>query len=123
MSIITYPSLPLEETQDSRCCYSFHRFMKLVDQRNENLAIYQAIQLTAQETGYSDMYIAKTLVEHGLKAPKEAFPESFSSFLKEKTELNPWAAGSMSYAQNKLAKFWQLNMHFDMLKKHDLVMN
>lgn len=123
MGIITYPTLPLEETQESRCCYSFHRFLKLVDQQNETLAVYQAIHLTAQETGYSDMYVAKILVEYGLKAPKEAFPESFSHFLEEKTELNPWAAGSMSYAQNKLAKFWQLSIHFDMLKKHELVMN
>ncbi len=123
MSLVTYPTLPMNENMESRCCYAFHRFLKLIDEPKETKAIHQAIQLTAQETGFSDMYVSKILVEQGLKAPKDAFPESFSTFLEDKTNINGWAAGSLSYAQNKLTKFWQMGRHFETLKKQALTMN
>lgn len=112
---ITFPHIPMNnhldhETFDTRCCYTFYRYMKFYHALNEHERVRLAILETATETNMSAGYIAKILVENGLQAPKSCFPEEFVSFIESKSSLDPWAAGAMSYAQNKLAKQWHIRL-------------
>ena len=113
---ITFPHIPMNshaegENFETRCCYTFYRFMKFYHALNEHERVRLAILETAAETHMSAGYVAKILVENGLQAPKSCFPHEFVNFIESKSSLDPWAAGAMSYAQNKLAKQWHIRMH------------
>lgn len=110
---ILYPTIPfsdmnINENLETRCCYTFYRFLKFYHSVNECERIRHAIVETAHEIGISTGYAAKMLVEAGLQAPRHCFPNDFVHFIEAKSGLNPWTAGAMSYAQNKLAKKWHL---------------
>lgn len=107
---LTLCTLPTEEKSEARFCFVFHNYVSLLTGTLDD-RIRTAIHMTADETSLSPVYIAKVLVEHGLKASKNAFPDSFVDFIEDKSGLDPWAAGAMTYAQNKLAKLWQIESH------------
>lgn len=108
--MIQLPHPSIEETTESRCCYTFGRFYKILRGKEPAQRVLKAIGLTSEEIGFSPVYVARTLVEHGLRAPKDSFPHGFIDFVESKSGMDPWAAGAMTYAQNKLAKFWQIEM-------------
>ncbi len=108
--MIQLPYAPNEEALDSRCCYTFGRFYKILRGHEPSSRVLKAIGLTSEEIGFSPVYIARILVENGLRAPKQSFPHGFIDFVESKSGMDPWAAGAMTYAQNKLAKFWQIEM-------------
>lgn len=111
--MIQLPFAPQEESQESRCCYTFGRFYKILRGYEPSARVLKAIGLTSEEVGFSPVYVARILVEHGLRAPKPSFPHGFIDFVESKSGMDPWAAGAMTYAQNKLAKFWQIEMTCD----------
>jgi hypothetical protein len=92
---------------EARCCFVFHGYVSML-QGHLDERIHTAIHMTAEEMNLSSLYVSKTLVEHGLKASQNAFPNEFVHFIRDKSRLDPWAAGAMTYAQNKLAKLWQI---------------
>ena len=55
----------------------FHQCFKNALHGRDDIKILSAIHKTADITGHGDAFIAKILVDNGLKAPRLAFPQDF----------------------------------------------
>ncbi len=108
---ITYPYCAQtgNDSQASQIVYTFFKFLKFHHQEtNPVRRIKKSLAETAMALDYSQDYTAKILVDMGLKAPLNAFPTSYINHLKTHAAYNPWSAGALSYAENKIVKAWHL---------------
>lgn len=84
----------------------FMRHLRHVACSRPEIKILRSIQFVADMTGNHDALIAKTLVDCGLKAPRDAFPESFLAHVDQSMagHNSILQAGSSRYL--KLAEHW-----------------
>lgn len=55
----------------------FHQNFRLSQPSRDEIKILSSIHKVADITGQSDAFITKILVDHGLRAPRLAFPQDF----------------------------------------------
>lgn len=84
----------------------FMRHLRMVPNSNENIKILSAIQFTADLLNQSDAYIAKTLVDSGLRAPRAAFPEDYLEFVDQSCGCRQNAVGAASKSTRALQSHW-----------------
>lgn len=97
------------DSQASQIVYTFFKFLKFHHQETSPVRrIKKSLAETAMALDFSQDYTAKILVDMGLKAPASAFPNSYIQHLKTYAAYNPWSAGALSYAENKIVKAWHL---------------
>ncbi len=90
----------------------FSRFMKHlrnVPSSRAAIKVLSAIQFTADMLDYSDAHVAKVLVEHGLRAPRLAFPADFLEFIDSSLMRSSWEIGAPSPAMRDLKAYWDRN--------------
>ena len=84
----------------------FVRYLRHVPNSRIDIKILSSIQFTADILGHSDAYVAKTLVDFGLRAPRMAFPSSFLSYVDASLQRVDHAVGGPSGAVLDLARRW-----------------
>lgn len=55
----------------------FHHCYRESVQNRSEIKILSSIHMVADISGHGDAYVAKLLVDHGLRAPRLAFPQDF----------------------------------------------
>ncbi|MCB1563042.1 MAG: hypothetical protein KDJ75_05645 [Alphaproteobacteria bacterium] len=95
------------EGAESQIYKRFMGYLPHVQNGRIEIKILSAIQFTADMTGYSDAYIAKYLVELGLRAPREAFPADFLRFADRALERAAWEACAPSVHLRALKEYWE----------------
>lgn len=91
-------------------CKTFlHQFSTLRG-RDDNHRIYTAIEKTAALSGHAPEAVAKVLVEQGLRAARESFPEGFISAIESGARLPHWAAPVSRENHRDLLGFWRKPM-------------
>ncbi len=106
--MITLPHLNEQQaTQEQREIYSrFLGHMRHVPISRMEIKVLSSIQFSADMMDSSDAYIAKELVEMGLRAPKIAFPQEFLNYADRALLRNSFEIGAPSEAMIELAKGW-----------------
>lgn len=106
----TVTRLPLppaiEESAEMDVYARFMRYLRHVPNSRTEIKVLSAIQFTADMLDLSDAHVAKTLVEHGLRAPRMAFPAEFLSFADQALMRSGWEVGGPSQAMLRLRDFW-----------------
>lgn len=79
--MINMPVPPLDTHPDFIYFQAFTRVMSDTQQHEDiALRILSAIEQSANRTETSPAHLARLLVSYGLRAPRHAFPESFSNY-------------------------------------------
>ncbi len=108
--MITLPYLDdngaTSEQRDIYCRFIKH--LRHVPISRMEIKILSSIQFCADMMDSSDAYIAKELVEMGLRAPKIAFPQEFIDFMHNSLMRKGFSVGSPSNAIIDLAKIWNI---------------
>lgn len=95
------------EGADFQIYKRFMSYLPHVQNGRIEIKILSAIQFAADMTGYSDAYVAKYLVEMGLRAPREAFPADFLHFADRALERAAWEACAPSVHLRVLKEYWE----------------
>ena len=105
---VTLPNLDEESaTKEQYEIYSrFMGHLRHVPISREELKVLAAIQFCADMMNFSDAYIAKELVEMGLRAPRMAFPMEFLYFADRTSLRKGWEVGAPSGSLSELLSSW-----------------
>ncbi len=101
------PSLPANADTLTRHFYA--QFMlEFQSQRSTDsyFRIFTAIEKTASKTGNAPEVVARSLVESGLRAARESFPQKFISAIENKSVMPQWNLNAMTPQQRELLSFW-----------------
>lgn len=104
--LYTMPVPPQEGTQDSQFYQTFVRSMNRVSVKKATDRIKQAIERTADACDTSPAYIARILVEYGLRAPRHVFPNDFISFIDDRNKVLKRLNLPLNGEITELAQFW-----------------
>lgn len=84
----------------------FMRHLRVVPNVSAEIKILSAIQFTADLLNHHDAYIAKILVNLGLRAPKNSFPAAYLEFVEKINLQSNLEGGSASSHTRSLCKHW-----------------
>ena len=71
-----------------------------------SLKILASIRAVAQEMHCSEAHISKVLVDYGLRAPRNAFPQSFLKHIDDSIHSQSYMSGVASYSYKELFEHW-----------------
>ena len=85
-----------------------HFFQCLRDAKHSrpDVCILLAIQRTADATANSDAYVAKVLVEAGLRAPRMSFPGEYLDYVTQALIRHPHHMGAATVHDKDLYAHW-----------------
>ncbi len=84
----------------------FMRHLRLVPNSSVEIKILSAIQFTADLLNHHDAYIAKILVDLGLRAPRKSFPADYLEFVDKTNLRSNLEVGSASRETKLLCQHW-----------------
>lgn len=84
----------------------FMRHLRHVANSRDDIKVLSAIQFVADMMDVQDDEIAKVLVDHGLRAPRVAFPATYLEFIDNSLMRNEWEPGAASEAIKELRDHW-----------------
>lgn len=84
--MVTMPVPPEASTSDMAYHQAFIRAMNAIESDDIPAKIYSAIDRAAVMTETSPAHLARLLVTYGLRAPRNAFPDSFIGYVDTYTK-------------------------------------
>lgn len=84
----------------------FMRHLRLVPNSRIEIKILSAIQFTADMIDISDALVAKTLVDLGLRAPRQSFPMAYLEFVDKSFLRKKWDLGAPNDSLVELQEHW-----------------
>ena len=105
---ITLPLAPTGKGQHSEMeVYArFMRHLRLVPNSAFEIKILSSIQFTADMLDMRDDYVAKIVVDCGLRAPRKAFPARYLHHIDKSFSREAWELGYASKPLFELRNFW-----------------
>ena len=85
----------------------FMRHLRMVPNAQAEMKILSAIQFTSDLLNHSDAYVAKVLVDLGLRAPRKSYPEAYLEFVDKASVRNSLQANLMTKQMNALNAHWK----------------
>ena len=96
-----------DSTSEMEIYARFMRHLRLVPHNRMTIKILSSIQFTADMLDLTDAFIAKTLVDMGLRAPRQAFPAAYLEFVDKSFLRKKWDLGAPNESLVELQKYWQ----------------
>ena len=84
----------------------FMRHVRLAPNSNVYIKILSGIQFTADMMDLPDAYVAKTLADMGLRAPRKAFPESYLDHVDKSLMRHGWNVDEGAESSIDMRRFW-----------------
>jgi hypothetical protein len=84
----------------------FMRHLRLVPNSRIEIKVLSSIQFTADMLDVADAFIAKTLVDQGLRAARQAFPQSYLEFVDKNLLRKQYNLGTSNENLNDLRHYW-----------------
>lgn len=116
---VIMPLLPEETGYDAKLCQGaqssalesciykyFMQHLQRVPNTQIEIKVLSAIQFTADCMELSDAFVAKTLVDHGLRAPRRSFPVSYLHHVDRTIKRSGYRLGGPSASSVALRDFW-----------------
>ena len=107
---VTLPLPPVEKDSRSEMeIYArFMRHLRMVPNSRMEIKVLSAIQFTADMLDMADEYVAKTLVDLGLRGARKCFPTSYLEFVDRALVRMDLPHGGPSASMIELRKYWDL---------------
>ena len=102
------PPTDQEATAEMEIYARFMRHLRMVPNNRLEIKILSAIQFTADMIDVADEYVAKVLVDLGLRATRKSFPSSYLEFIDRSLVRSGMAYGAPSETALELRKHWDL---------------
>ena len=108
LKYVVLPLPPEKEGEDIEMeIYArFMRHLRLVPSSQSNIKVLSAIQFTADMIDLEDALVSKVLVDHGLRAPRKAFPTSYLEHIDQSLMRSGWHVGGPTMASLDLKNYW-----------------
>ena len=107
-SEIVLPLSPIHrECLESRVCHKFVKHLRHVPSSRNEVKILASIQYTADMLNCSDAHVSKILVDYGLRAPRQSFPETFLEHVDQSLLREPYEVGTAGWSYKELSKHWR----------------
>jgi hypothetical protein len=104
---VVLPLPPQEESRIEMEIYArFMRHLRNVPNSRMEIKILSAIQFTADMLDIGDALVAKTLVDCGLRAPRQSFPTDYLEFIDNSLLRSGWEVGGPSASAAELKAHW-----------------
>lgn len=84
----------------------FMRHFRLIPSASLNIKILSAIQFTADMIDITDALVSKMLADMGLRAPRQAFPESYLEHVDRTVAVPGWESGGPTASSVDMKRFW-----------------
>ena len=84
----------------------FMRHLRLIPNSRMEIKILSALKFTADMLDVADALVAKTLVDCGMRAPRQAFPQAYLEFADKSFLRKSWDLGSPNQDLNDLREYW-----------------
>ncbi len=104
--ILPIPPLSSHAHAEREVYARFMRHLRNVPNNVMAIKILSAIQFTADMMDVGDSLIAKTLVDCGLRAPRQAFPSDYLEFIDRALMRSGWEVGGPSASAAELKAHW-----------------
>lgn len=106
-SKVLLPLPPKGEAPSEMEIYArFMRHLRNVPNSRTEIKVLSAIQFTADMLDIGDALVAKTLVDCGLRAPRQSFPADYLEFIDNCLMRTGWEVGGPSASTIELKEFW-----------------
>lgn len=108
--MITMPVPPSDSSPDFMYYQAFMHAMNSIDQTCLATRIFEALERAAQRTETSSAHLARLFVSYGMRAPAQAFPESFRNYAESYIRTlndNPSLSMSQHHDIIELHSMWQ----------------
>ena len=108
--VIELPRMTVNKAGDAgnrhKIINHFFQCLRDATHSRPDVCILLAIQRTADATTNSDAYVAKVLVEAGLRAPRMAFPGEFLDYMTQALTCHPHHMGAANSHDKDLYAHW-----------------
>lgn len=84
----------------------FMRHMRHVANSRDEIKVLSAIQFVADMLDLEDAAVARIMVDHGLRAPRIAFPAAYLEFADNALMRDDWEVGAASDSLKDLQSHW-----------------
>lgn len=84
----------------------FMRHLRLVPNSRFEIKVLSSIQFTADMLDITDALVAKTLVDLGLRCPRNALPMAYLDFVDTSLLRSGWVVGAPTKSAAELKQFW-----------------
>lgn len=84
----------------------FMRHLRMVPNNRLEIKVLSAIQFTADMLDIGDALVSKTLVDMGLRAPRDAFPTEYLEFVDNSLLRSGWEVGGPTAGSAALKQHW-----------------
>ena len=111
--ILPLPSMSVTDRAEIALYARFMRHLRHVPNSRMEIKVLSAIQFTADMLGHCDAYVAKVLVDLGLRAPRVAFPAEFLKFVDAALMRSAWDVGGPSKSIIELREYWDVVIEED----------
>lgn len=105
-------NLPLppedQEAAEMEIYARFMRHLRMVPNSKAEIKVLSALQFTADILDISDALISKTLVDLGLRAPRDAFPSEYLDFVDKSLLRGGWHIGGPTASMAALKAHWDI---------------
>ena len=107
-TVFTVPHCDAKTDANSReIIHIFNHGLVTFEDLKDELRVLKSIYRAADLTGNSDALVSKILVDHGLKAPRRAFPDDFLEHIDTIAMMEAKTIFSgLSESYNRLIQFW-----------------
>lgn len=112
-SIYTMPVPPMKDSQAYDYYQQFVHEMNSSFEAQTGRRIQQSIERAASRLRTSPAYLARVLVEYGLRAPKSVFPLDFVAHVEQQSSSPVLKHFRLSGGIYELGALWQGTQNFD----------
>ena len=95
-----------KESSDMEIYARFMRHLRNVPNSRAEIKVLSAIQFTADMLDIGDALVAKTLVDCGLRAPRQSFPAEYLEFIDKSLLRSGWEIGGPTASAAELKAHW-----------------
>lgn len=102
------PIVPLAgcEAIDTEIYARFMKHLRLVPSRRMDIKILSAIQFTSDMMDLNDALVTKTIADMGLRAPREALPETYLDYVDESLKRSGMEVGGPCASSIAMQDHW-----------------
>lgn len=104
--LLPLPPVSVEAKFEMDIYARFMRHLRHVANSREDIKVLSAIQFVADMMDVQDDEIAKVLVDHGLRAPRVAFPANYLEYVDNALMRDDWEHGAASSSLKELREHW-----------------
>lgn len=104
--ILPVPELHATSNEEMEIYARFMRHLRYVPNSRMEIKILSSIQYVADMMHSSDAYVARVLIDMGLRTPRAALPDDYLEHIDQALMRDEWEVGAASISIRALRDHW-----------------